>query len=203
MPVSDAGRVAGVLIRSAAMAALLGVAISAVAAQHAETPASARLDAKVAADFLERVNAYAALHRKLEAAGPRLPDAATPQQIDQAQRELAARIQSARAGGARGDLFTPEVTVFVKGLLKQVFAGPDGQQLRSSIMDENVKFIALKVNQRYPDAIPFASMPPEVLAALPTLPEQMEYRFVGDQLILLDPHAHIIADFIPDAMPER
>jgi hypothetical protein len=30
----------------------------------------------------------------------------------------------------------------------------------------------------------------------------MEYRFIGRHLILLDSHAHVIADFIPDALPE-
>ena len=33
-------------------------------------------------------------------------------------------------------------------------------------------------------------MPPQVLAALPKLPEDIEYRFIGDRLILLDVHAH-------------
>ena len=29
----------------------------------------------------------------------------------------------------------------------------------------------------------------------------MEFRFVGNDLILMDTHAHIIADFIPNALP--
>ena len=33
------------------------------------------------------------------------------------------------------------------------------------------------------------------------LSEDMEYRFIGRALILLDAHAHIIADFIDDAIP--
>jgi hypothetical protein len=40
-----------------------------------------------------------------------------------------------------------------------------------------------------------------VLAALPKLPEEVEYRFVGDRLILLDAHGHIIVDYIEDALP--
>ena len=30
----------------------------------------------------------------------------------------------------------------------------------------------------------------------------MEYRFIGDRLILLDTHAHVVADFIDDALPK-
>ena len=37
-------------------------------------------------------------------------------------------------------------------------------------------------------------MPPQVLQALPKLPEELEYRFIGDRLILFDIHAHIIVD---------
>lgn len=197
-------RIVMLFTRSAAATIAIAVfAISTGTAQRSGATPPTRLDPKVTSDFMERVNAYAALHRKLEQAGPTLPDEATPQQIDQAQRALAARIQAARADAARGDLFRPEMTAYVKDLLKRVFAGPEGRQLRSSIMDENVKFIALKVNLRYPDAIPLATMPPEVLEALPELPEEMEYRFVGEQLILLDPHAHLVADFIPDALPRR
>jgi hypothetical protein len=39
-------------------------------------------------------------------------------------------------------------------------------------------------------------MPPQVLAALPKLPQELEYRFVGARLILLDTHADIILDFV-------
>jgi hypothetical protein len=47
-----------------------------------------------------------------------------------------------------------------------------------------------------------ATMPPAILAALPQMPEELEYRFVGAALVILDPHAHLIADFIPGALPQ-
>ena len=57
------------------------------------------------------------------------------------------------------------------------------------------------INKRYPDEVPLATMPPKLLANLPTLPDQLEYRFVYNDLILMDDHAHVILDFIVDAMP--
>jgi hypothetical protein len=66
-------------------------------------------------------------------------------------------------------------------------------------MDENPVGTAIQVNGRYPDTVPLSTMPPDVLAALPPLPEDMEYRFVGNRLILLDTKAHIIVDFVADA----
>jgi len=72
-------------------------------------------------------------------------------------------------------------------------------------MDENpVTPAALKltVNSRYPDSVPLTTVPPQVLQTMPKLSEDLEYRFVGDWLILLDVHAHVIADFIEDVLPK-
>ena len=171
--------------------------------QPAPKPQTAIVQEKVVADFMERIKAYVALHKKFEDSLPRVPKEATPKQIDDNQRALAAQIQKGRATAKRGDVFTPEMSAYAKRVLARVFGGSEGKQLRASIMDENVKPMTLKVNQRYPDEIPLTTMPPEVLQALPTLPEELEYRFVGENLILLDPHAHIIADFIVDALPGK
>jgi len=59
----------------------------------------------------------------------------------------------------------------------------------------------LVVNSRYPDTVPLTTIPPQVLQTLPKLTEDLEYRFIGDSLILLDVHAHVIADFIEHVIP--
>jgi hypothetical protein len=43
-------------------------------------------------------------------------------------------------------------------------------------------------------------VPPQVLAVLPKLPEELEYRFIGPRLILLDIHAHTVADYIENIL---
>jgi hypothetical protein len=57
------------------------------------------------------------------------------------------------------------------------------------------------VNGRYPDEVPLATMPARILKELPKLPKALEYRFVGTTLVLLDVPAHVIVDFIPNALP--
>jgi hypothetical protein len=179
--------------------------VSAVAPPDVQTtrvePATAA-DAAALAEFMKRVEAYVALHRKLESTLPTAPEDATPQQIDQAQRALLAALQAARAEARQGDLFTPAMTALVKRLMVEMFTGPGGQRLRASMMDENVKELPLKVNQEFPE-IPLATMPPRLLKVLPELPEQMEFRFVASQFVLLDTHAHLVVDFIPAALPGR
>ena len=183
--------------------AMIAVGHRTPAAQADKAAQAANPDAAAIAGFMERVNQYVAVHQKLKGTLPKLPQEATPEQIDQRERALGALIQSARKTARRGDLFTPEMTVVIKRLMTQVFSGPEGQLLRSSVMDENVKDLPLRVNQRFPDGIPMTTMPPAVLKALPDLPEQMQYRFVALQFVLLDPHANVVADFIPGVLPAK
>ena len=80
------------------------------------------------------------------------------------------------------------------------FAGKDGLQIKNEILDKEYKgAVKLAVNGRYPDDVPISTVPPQVLAQLPKLPEELEYRFIRTNLILFDPHAHIIADFVERA----
>lgn len=159
-------------------------------------------DAKALATMNDRLKAYVELHQKIEKKLPKLPDEATPQQIDVNQRMFEKLIRQERKSAKRGEIFTPEAEPVIKRLLASVFGGPEGKQLKASIMDENPVGLKLAINGRYPDTVPISSVPPQVLQTLPALSEDMEYRFIGDNLILLDAHAHIIADFISDVFPQ-
>lgn len=184
---------------------MLGVVLTAamIACASAEPQKDrANPDAAAIADFLKRVNAYVDLHKKLEGTIPSLPKDANPQQIDQHQRALAKLISDARANAKRGDLFTPEMERIAHKLLNDIFRGPAGDQLKREIFEEaGQRNIVPRVNGRYPDEVPLSTVPPDVLKGLPKLPDELEYRFVGRNLIVLDSHAHIIADYIDRAIP--
>jgi hypothetical protein len=158
-------------------------------------------DAKALAGLQGRINEYVALHRKLEHTLPNLSKEATPQDIDNHQRALTRLLQNARRGAKPGDIFVPESRAVIRRLLARVFGGPDGAALKSSIRDENPGTLPISINARYPDSVPVTTMPPQVLEGLPKLPEELEYRFLGRRLILMDVHAHMIADFVENAIP--
>ncbi len=153
------------------------------------------------AEFRKRVDSYVELLRRAQQKAPKRPTETTPEAIDKHQRALAALIQQERAGAKRGDIITPDAEKAMKAVLLRVFGGPDGKQLKASIMDENPGPVKITVNGRYPDEVPLSTVPPQVLASLPKLPKEIEYRFVGDDLILLDIQAHIIIDLVADALP--
>ncbi len=158
-------------------------------------------DAKATAGFLDRVGAYLQLRQKLESSAPSLPKQATPEQIDQHQRALATAVRGARSAAVPGAVFGADMAALIKRRFQSLFAGPPGARLRHEILDEYPGPTAVSVNGRYPDRVPLTNMPAPVLEQLPSLPDDIEFRFVGDQLILFDPHAHLVVDFIKNALP--
>ena len=158
-------------------------------------------DAAALSTMNDRVRDYLALHTKIEASLPKLPENATPQQIDKNQRAFENLMRKTRATAKQGDIFTPQAQPVIRKLMANIFGGDAGKQLKLSIMDENSPNVKVAVNGRYPDNVPLSTIPPQILQTLPKLTEDLEYRFVGNDLILLDTHAHTIADFIPNAFP--
>lgn len=169
-------------------------------ARPRETASSASVEQTVS-DFQKRCGDYVALHKKIESGRPRVPDDATPEQIDLGQQALSKGIRAARASARVGDVFSPAIQAHVRRVLGAIFAGADGKQLRDSILDENPVGAAVRINGDYPDEIPLSTMPPQILDALPRLPKELEYRFVGERLILFDHHAHLIVDYVAQALP--
>ena len=184
---------------------MLGVVISLALGTCASASVQkdrANPNAAAISEFLKRVDEYVAIHKKLEGTIPSLPKEASPQQIDQHQRALGRLIAQERASAKRGDIFTPAMERIARKLLNDTFRGPGGAQMKREVFEEyEQRNIMPTINGRYPDEVPLSTVPPGVLAGLPKLPEELEYRFVGTNLILLDPHAHIIADYIERAIP--
>ena len=187
------------LTAAGAPGAAVRAAAAAVAPQGTER---VNPDAKAIAEFQKRVAEYVELHRKLKATLPSLPKKASPAAVDEHQRALGRLIQQARKNEGVGDIFTRDVRPVLRRLLYGLFTGPEGKSLRDAVMEENPgETVKLVVNGRYPDTFPLSSVPPQILKALPPLPEELEYRFIQTSLILLDVDAHIIVDYLTGAVP--
>jgi hypothetical protein len=152
--------------------------------------------------FETHVNDYASLHKQVEGNIASLDKNATPEEIDAHRTQLRAAIKTARTGAKRGDLFTPGMEAMVRRMCAtKVKDGSDGQEIKSTIMDENVKMPDVSVNEHYPDGVPVTTMPAQLLETLPRLPEYMEYHFVGKRLVLVDAAAGLVVDYTPDVLP--
>jgi hypothetical protein len=174
---------------------------AATATLAAPQPPRVNADAQLSVEFLKRIDEYVALHRKLEATLPKRPDHPGPADVDNHERALARLIAQSRANAKQGAILPPDTRAYLRRQIGRALAGPDGPSIRRSIMDENPGKVQLRVNGRYPDGVPVTTMPPPVLSALPKLPDDIEYRFIGERLILLDVHAHIVVDYMDEAIP--
>ena len=148
--------------------------------------------------FQQRIDEYVALHQRLENDMPPVKRD-DPEQLRAAQRAIAAKIRAEWKNTKQG-VFFPSVTrtVFRQRLRTQL-SGPDGTAVRKALEDDAPSPIPLRAFSEYPAGWPLSTVPPSVLAALPKLPDHLEYRFVGRDMILLDAHANLILDFIHDA----
>lgn len=152
--------------------------------------------------FQKRVEDYVALHDKLTASIPTYADRGSPEQVEATQQGLAKLIKEARRDAKQGEFFTPPIEDLVKRVMADALSGPDGPTIKASIMDENPGLPKIFINERFPSSVPLSTMPPQVLVRLPKLTDEMEYRFIGRRLILLDTEADLILDFTDAVMPK-
>jgi hypothetical protein len=153
-------------------------------------------DAAAIADFMKRVNEYVALHNKVESMLQEPSVDGRPEAVVEHQRAFAKLMQKERPHAQAGDIMPKPMRDVVRRLLASVFRGPNGDQIKRSIVDEYTGNAVLRVNQPYPDNMPFSSVPLSILQGLPKLPDALAYRFVGRRLILLDPHGRLVVDVV-------
>jgi hypothetical protein len=195
-------------LRFASVAMLL----AAVSGSAAPAPTNDR--ARLLKEFSDRAAIYSQLSRKAAATLPPLPEKASPEQIAAHQKALAKAIQAGRAGAFQGEiLFDGVVPVFLE-LLRSDLAGPQGQDARETIKEGNPrtdkppaqpgepkpKEVVLVPNAPYPEGAPLSTVPPDLLAKLPKLPQPLEYRFVGGHLILHDSEASLVVDYLKEVV---
>ena len=161
-------------------------------------------DAKLMADFRAKVDAYSKLRNDLAAEGPKLKETVDPAAIGEAEKVLAAKIRAARSTAKRGDIFTPATEALFRRLLRpQVTGTADAAENKTTIKEDAPKpqEVPFKVNGEYPKEAPLSTVPPDVLKALPALPENLQYRFVGRHLILYCTRGNLIVDYMLNAVP--
>lgn len=159
-------------------------------------------DAAAMTDFKMRVEKYAALHKGLATGAATQKENTNATQLDAQKRAIVAKIQAARANAQHGDIFAPEIRLAFRRLLAPELKGADGRDSKAALKDEAPApgTVHFKVNAKYPEDQPKATMPANLLLNLPSLPEPLEYRVVGQHLLLLDTSADLIVDYILNAI---
>ena len=159
-------------------------------------------NAALMADFKTRVEKYAELHKDLAKGAAAQKEDTNPAQINAQKMALAARIQAARTTAKHGDIFFPEIRPVFRRLLAPKLKGEDGRDAKAVIKDDAPApgTVPFKVNAKYPENQPRPTMPANLLLNLPQLPRPLEYRVVGQHLLLIDTATDLIVDYILNAI---
>jgi hypothetical protein len=184
--------------RTAALFIMLAVVlrIPMVAGPPADPPA--RPEPPAFREFTERAQAYV----KLQKAVPRLRTTKKRQEIVERRHALAQKIRETRSDAQPGDIFTPAASEEFRRVIRSIFQGPSGSNVRRTIRQgEPVPDRHLTVNSDYPERLPATTVPPTLLLGLPQLPSELAYRIIGHDFVLEDIEARVIVDFIPGALP--
>lgn len=196
------------LLVATALTGLLAGSLAGCAPRTAGTPPARTASAPQTDDrqavllFRKAVEDYAVLHRRLARSLPTVSAQASPADVHAREVAFEKLIAGQRQSSAPGDLFIPQIQPLIRRVATQLLSGPAGAPLLDTIKEESTEGRATaKINARYPDSVPLSSVPAQLLSALPTLPEELEYRFVGRDLILLDTKARLVADVMPAVLP--
>jgi hypothetical protein len=198
--VSSASRVRGILPAFATAGAFALLTVPTVAYQTA-SPARRPANAQATAlqTFEMRLKAYVDLRSSLARQQRPLSPTPSPAELTRRQQSLAAAIKAERATAKRGDVIPAVVAA-------QIVTTIRADLKTRSASDERATFAEVPnaptpaINQTYPaDAL--ATVPPLILTNLPRLPDNLQYRFYGRHMLLLDADAQIIVDYIPNVLP--
>lgn len=183
------------------IAAIIAVCIC-VQAQTPVPPPLSAADKQIVAAFEQRAKDYSRMREGLEEKMPKLSKEAKPEEIQTHKTQFQERVRAARVGAKRGDVFTPEATTLIRTMIKEEFKGKDRVELRKTVFSEaENKAVLLRVNYPYPESQELLEMPPTLLLRLPQLPKQLRYRFVRDNLLLVDRENGLIVDYMTNAIP--
>jgi len=148
--------------------------------------------------FTDRVQKYVDLQKKLEGELPGVGTTNDPAKIEAHRKALAESLRHARRDARRGDIFGDTAELF-RLIIKQDAANRSVRDAFATMKE--VPTVPPKVNAEYPAKAPLATVPPLILDRLQLLPEGLEYRFMGRDLILRDSKANLIVDFVHEAVP--
>jgi hypothetical protein len=147
--------------------------------------------------FLDRANAYVELQKKEDNGLPKLQSRDDTSKLEVHQRALAARLRLARPTAKPGEIFGSAAPYIREVVWKDAHARTAKD--KKAVMEEVPAKDPLKVNAEYPEKAALATVPALLLDQLPRLPEGLEYRFMGKDLILRDTRSNLIADFLNEA----
>lgn len=146
--------------------------------------------------FNENISQYMALRREVAQRTPEPHTSADRAEIGRAGSALADAIRAARPSATSCDIFTPRIAADFR---RQPCLASTDQEPETK--DQGPASAPI-VNGRF-DWGRANLTPPSLIAVLPTLPDELQYRVVNCDLVLVDIVAGLVIDVVPRTRPGR
>lgn len=158
-------------------------------------------DRAALADFQKRIAAYSKLRARIAGGLQKLPLKATPEQIEAHKLALQKALIASRRSARQGAILTPRASAAIQRIISTAYVGEDRKVLRETVFEAENKTVQVRANSAYPESSELLEMPPSLLLALPKLPKELRWRFVADNLLLMDNDTLLILDYMTKALP--
>jgi hypothetical protein len=170
-----------------------------VASQQADHP-DANPQAVALAEFQKRMQGYLELRGQLAQKLKPLSSTAESAELAARQDTLAAAVREARKGAKPGDIIPTRVADQIRKAISEDFRRRNTNTKRA-VFQEVPDSARPVVNRTMPDSLALATVPPLLLNNLPALPDNLQYRFMGRHVVLIDGDTRIIVDYILNVLP--
>lgn len=152
------------------------------------------------ADFQKRLHAYLELRETLAKKLEPMSSTASASDLQARQQALAAALRTARAGAKQGDLIPAPVQDQIRITVRADLQHRAPAAKRAALEEVPVGPLP-GINKTYPEQAALPTVPPLLLAKLPRLPDNLQYRFFGTHVVLLDGDTQIVVDYVRNAVP--
>ena len=152
--------------------------------------------------FEEAVDAYLGLRRSLTSTLPPLETSPDLETLRMASAALAAAIRTARPFAAEGDILNPAAAAVLRRRVRALLGDPCPLAEVLAVESDDQRPLPPRpiVYDRF-DWSRASVMPTCLLRVLPALPDELQYRFVQRDLVLVDIDADLVVDVLTDALP--
>ena len=150
-------------------------------------------------DFKARLDAYIKLRSDLADKLKPLSPTGSAAELASRQESLAAAIRESRKGAKKGDLIPIPVADAIRAVIAEDLKARTAEARKAAFAE--VPAVAVVINKTYPAQAALPTVPPLLLNRLPPLPDNLQYRFAGRHLVILDGDTQIMIDYVEGVLP--
>jgi hypothetical protein len=153
-------------------------------------------------EFQQRLNDYLELREALSKKLKPLSTTPSAAELTARQQALAAAIRAARKAARPGDLIPAAAAAQIEYVCLEDFHFRNPEAKRATLQEVS-RAVRPAINQTFPEDAALPTVPPLLLSKLPQLPDNLQYRFFGRHIVILDGDTQIIVDYVPNVLPPR